>query len=389
MTAAPPRANLAGSPTNAVAKAALAQQYDYMTERLEGIQVNVASAATVDIGSQASSSINITGTTTITSFGTVYSGIKALRFAGVLTLTHNATTLILPTAANITTQAGDQCFVAPNANPATGWRVLGYERADGSPLSGNSAARSPIAPVTASVAASALTISCGAITLDFRNATLGNGAVTTVSGTPANLVVSSGSTLGTVNATLSRLAVLALNNAGTIELAVVNLAGGVDLSENGVISTTAEGGAGAADSANVVYSTTARTNVPYRILRFIESTQATAGAWATAPSLVAGSAEPLALWFGGYGQSWQTIAGAALNTSYTNTSGRRRDITIIVLLTAGNAAVLNINGVDRFLSQNNGSGGVNFSFSASLNPGDVYRVNNSSGGTLNTWSENR
>lgn len=134
MTAAPPRANLAGSPTNAVAKAALAQQFDYLTERLEGVQVNVASAATVDIGSQASSSVNITGTTTITSLGTVYSGIKALRFAGILTLTHNATTLILPTGANITTQAGDQCWVAPNANPATGWRVLSYQRADGTAL---------------------------------------------------------------------------------------------------------------------------------------------------------------------------------------------------------------------------------------------------------------
>jgi hypothetical protein len=163
VTAAPPRANLAGTPTNAVAKAALAQQFDYLTERLEGIQVNVASAATVDIGAQASSSINITGTTTITSFGTVYSGIKTVRFAGVLTLTHNATTLILPTAANITTQAGDQCFVVPNGNPATGWQVLCYMRADGSPLTQSTTPpRSYLAGLAMSTAGASATMTVAA-----------------------------------------------------------------------------------------------------------------------------------------------------------------------------------------------------------------------------------
>jgi hypothetical protein len=251
-------------------------------------------------------------------------------------------------------------------------------------------ARSPIAPITFSPntpSAGALTISCSQITMDFRNPT--TGVVTTATGTPASLVISSGSTLGTASGILARIAVGVVLNAGVMELTVNNLAGSVNLSESVLVSTTAEGGAGAADSATVIYSATARTSVPYRNLCFFESTQTTAGTWTAAPSLVTGSAEPLAMWFGGYGQNWQTVAGAAFNTDYTNTSGRRRDMTAIVLLTAGNAAVLRINGVDRFLSQNNGSGGVNFSFSASLNPGDVYRLNNSAGGTLNTWSENR
>jgi len=145
-----------------------------------------------------------------------------------------------------------------------------------------------IQPISASVGSNALTISASALSLDFRSTTLGSGTVTTVAGTPASLVISSGSTLGTVSAKQSRLAVLALNNAGTIELAVVNLTGGVDLTETGVISTAAEGGAGAADSANVIYSTTARTNVAYRVIGYIESTQATAGTWATAPSTIQG-----------------------------------------------------------------------------------------------------
>jgi|LakMenEpi03Aug12_release.lakeMendotaPanAssembly.Ray.scaffolds.fasta_scaffold50562_4 hypothetical protein len=150
-----------------------------------------------------------------------------------------------------------------------------------------------IQPISASVGASALTISASALSLDFRSATLTSGAVTTVAGTPANLVISSGSTLGTTNAVETDLAVIALNNAGTIELAVVNMAGGVNLSESALISTTAEGGAGAADSASTVYSTTARTNVAYRVLGFLRITEATAGTWATAPSLIQGADESI------------------------------------------------------------------------------------------------
>jgi len=97
----------------------------------QGQPANLASAATTDIGSQNTVLLNITGTTTITSFGTNYNGPRYLKFDGVLTLTHNATTLILPGGANITTAAGDSAIVVPNGTPANGWRVLGYERADG------------------------------------------------------------------------------------------------------------------------------------------------------------------------------------------------------------------------------------------------------------------
>ena len=57
--------------------------------------------------------------------------------------------------------------------------------------------------------------------------------------------------------------------------------------DGGVVSTTAEGGAGAADSAFTMYSTTARTNVAFRVLGYIEiQTGATAGNWASSASLV-------------------------------------------------------------------------------------------------------
>ena len=181
---------------------------------------------------------------------------------------------------------------------------------------------SKIQPVSASVGSNALTITLNPTTLDFRSTTLGSGTVNTRTVASAlTLVISSGSTLGTTNAVLSRLAVLAIDNAGTVELAVSNLSGAVNLNETGLISTTAEGGAGAADSATAVYSTTARTNVPYRIVGFIESTQATAGTWATAPSLIVCGVDLLAKWLSGYGQTWQAVTRTA-GVTYNNQTGR-------------------------------------------------------------------
>jgi len=182
---------------------------------------------------------------------------------------------------------------------------------------------SQIQPISASVAANALTISASALSLTFRSTTLGSGALTTVSGTPANLVISSGSTLGTINATQSDIVVIAINNAGTIELAAVNLSGGVQLDETNLVTTTAEGGAGAADSASTVYSTTARTSLAYRVLGIIRSTQTTAGTWATALSLIQGTGGNAltAMSSLGYGQTWQNVTGSrAAGTTYYNTT---------------------------------------------------------------------
>lgn len=197
-------------------------------------------------------------------------------------------------------------------------------------LTSNIVSNPQIQPISASVAASALTISASALTLDFRSTTLGSGTVTTVTGTPANLVISSGSTLGTVSAQQSRIVVIALNNAGTIELAAINISGGNQLDETTLITTTAEGGAGAADSANVIYSTTARTSVAYRVIGYIESTQATAGTWATAPSTIQGyGGQALnAMSSIGYSQTWQTVTRTS-GTTYYNTTGKPIMISVV------------------------------------------------------------
>ncbi|MDO8931479.1 MAG: hypothetical protein Q7U97_03715 [Rhodocyclaceae bacterium] len=75
---------------------------------IDGAEEVLASAATVNIGAASSRNVNITGTTAITAFDNVRAGVvRVVRFAGALTLTHNAASLILPGAANIATAAGD------------------------------------------------------------------------------------------------------------------------------------------------------------------------------------------------------------------------------------------------------------------------------------------
>jgi hypothetical protein len=221
---------------------------------------------------------------------------------------------------------------------------------------------SAIKPITATVSANALTVTLNATTLDFRSSTLTSGTVVSRAVTSAiSVTVSSGSTLGTVSATQSRIVVLALDNAGTVELAVVNISGGNDLTETGLISTTAEGGAGAADSASVVYSTTARTNVAYRVVGYIESTQATAGTWATTPSTIQGCGGQAltAMSSLGYSQVWTAVSSSrAFGTTYYNTTGRPILVSV------------------------NASGGNNTSVSLTVNSLAVQGVGNSTGGTF-------
>jgi hypothetical protein len=96
---------------------------------------SVASAGTISLGEGGY--FNITGTTTITDidFATDKAGRKAhLKFAGALTLTHNATTLILPGGANITTAAGDVAeFVSEGSDVV---RCVAYTKANGQGISG-------------------------------------------------------------------------------------------------------------------------------------------------------------------------------------------------------------------------------------------------------------
>lgn len=116
------------------------------------------------------------------------------------------------------------------------------------------------------------------ISIGFRNATSATGTFTTVNITGAlSTVISSGSTLGQVSAIAAYIYVYLINNSGTAEIAYSR-----QLYDDGsVVSTNAEGGAGGADSNSTIYSTTARSGVPLRLVGRILNTQATAGTWAS------------------------------------------------------------------------------------------------------------
>jgi hypothetical protein len=141
--------------------------------------------------------------------------------------------------------------------------------------------------ITTSVASNALTVALKTkagndpsagdpVQISFRSSTASSGSYNTRSIIAAtSVVVSSGSTLGTASNVAATLYVYALDNAGTVEVAISNYL----FPDNSIQSSTAEGGAGAADSANILYSTTARSNVPVRLIGQINITQTTAGTW--------------------------------------------------------------------------------------------------------------
>lgn len=128
------------------------------------------------------------------------------------------------------------------------------------------------------------------VTVIFRNVTAANGLPEELSVTAASsLTISSGSTLGASNGVPFRLWVVGFNDGGTFRLGVINCLGSATiypLAAWGVASATAEGGAGAADSALVFYAGAAVASKAYSVLGYSswEAGLAAAGTWGTAPT---------------------------------------------------------------------------------------------------------
>lgn len=150
------------------------------------------------------------------------------------------------------------------------------------------AASIQIKSLTASVASNQLTVNSTATIMDFRSATLANGsAITGVSVPALTITIPTLATLGTVNASQSQLVLLVAYNYGTPVLCITNITGGLNLDETTLISPTTISAAATAN--NVIYSASAvAANSPFRVIGYINITEATAGTWVTAPSLVQG-----------------------------------------------------------------------------------------------------
>lgn len=158
--------------------------------------------------------------------------------------------------------------------------------------------------VVANAAAGALTIAiktlAGAdpsavdpVLVLFRNGTPGVGDFNLMSLTAAtSLVISSGSSLGTFNNRPFTLRLCGINDAGTFRLGAINLgregAALPVMRTDQFVTSTAEGGAGAADSANVLYTGTAVAGKPVVMIADLDWSAGltVAGTWDAGPSQI-------------------------------------------------------------------------------------------------------
>ena len=347
----------------------------------QAAESSIASAATVAIGAASSANILITGTTAITAFDSVQAGIvRHVRFSGSLTLTYNATSLILPGSASIVTAAND-CAEFESLGSGN-WICRSYQ-----PASGIALASTQLQSIAASVASNALTITSVSTKLDFRSATLANGSPIYGFPVPAlTLTVPSGATLGTVASQSARLHVLVAYNAGSPVLCICN---GLSIDESSLISpvTISTG----ATSIGTIYSaSTVASNSPWRLIGYIDISEATAGTWATAPTEVQGWGGSLSFGSFGIGQSWQLVTPSrAKGTYYYNTSGKPRSVSIGGNAgAAGGILVLQVNGVTVAQSSSYSAASGTIFLTGIVPPGNNYVVVDGSGtNSINQWSE--
>lgn len=110
--------------------------------------------------------------------------------------------------------------------------------------------------------------------IGFRSATAATGTYVQRSVTSAvTITVPSTATMGWGSATTNYLYVYAIDNAGTVELAV----SGKIFDDGSILSTTVLNTS--SDSSSVIYSTTARTGVAIRLIARLKFTLTTAGTW--------------------------------------------------------------------------------------------------------------
>lgn len=273
-------------------------------------------------------------------------------------------------------------IAAPNSNSNY---TLTLPAVTGTLAVASTVSSSALQPISASIATNAITVSASALSLDFRSTTLTSGTVTTVSGTPASLTIASTDSFGLTTAYGSqRIIILAINNAGTIELAASALYGGVNLDESGVITT-----ATTATTSTAIKAANVRTGVAYRVIGVVAATFTTAVGWGSLALVQGQGGESLvAMQSLGYGQTYQDVtASRALSTTYYNTTSRP----IVVYAWNNNGALgpssLTINGTT-LNSNYSSSSNQTWPVTGIVPPGGSYSVAMSNGGP-SKWYELR
>lgn len=95
-------------------------------------ETTLASQTTVAIYGANTPVIHVSGTNAISAFDTAPAGVvRTVIFDGALTINYNATSMILPSSANLTTAIGDSLiFVSEGSG---NWRCVSYQSANGFP----------------------------------------------------------------------------------------------------------------------------------------------------------------------------------------------------------------------------------------------------------------
>jgi hypothetical protein len=360
------------------------------TNTFNGVQnfaqgTDIASAATINLTTATGNTLTITGTVA-TSAVTLAAGMTRLvRAAGAWPLTYNATTNNITGGVSTVLSAGDHVLYHNISGVIYGLII----KQNG--LSAMIADK--IQPATCTQSAGALTFGIPASSLDFRSTTLTTGVPVTINNAALSLVLPSGGTLGFITTVLGRAVLVAINNAGTTELAVINQAGGNSLDETGLINTTAISAGSTA--ANVFYSTTARTGVAYRVVGFVDAIN-TAGAWAS-PSLVQGAGGNALMAMSSVGYAlWQDVSGSrAKDVTYYNNTGKPIQISVSASNSTGGVVMrldITRNGTTVSLYGNAVGAGNAQTISAIIPPNNAYLITTGSG-TLtiiaNGWLELR
>lgn len=113
---------------------------------------SIATAATVNLNNANGDYVELTGTTTVTDITLDEGQEKTVKCAESFTLTdgsgNSPQDIILPGSADITTATGDVFIIRGEGNGTT--RIVGYMRADGSPLNGAAGGWEPVATASPS-----------------------------------------------------------------------------------------------------------------------------------------------------------------------------------------------------------------------------------------------
>jgi hypothetical protein len=175
------------------------------------------------------------------------------------------------------------------------------------------------------------------------------------------------------------------------ELAVINQAGafGVNkLDETGLISTTAIGAG--STSATTFYSTTARTNQPYKVIFMAQVAQATVGTYAIQPEQVfaisgSGYAAMMSV---GVGQSYQDVSNQRVaGQTYRNLENKPKIVCVNAQLPTSSNTSINVNGLATVQTvSNNAATPSAASYAIPIPPGHTFIVS-FVGSTSAIWSE--